>query len=196
MGIQSYLNNQSWTLANGFTTQDDNTFTTSIPRSFTKISLSQWATSLATFDRSSAVPTLSTGITLVPNIILGKPLGYSVRDAGDRLSVIYQSQNVVYRQVATLAEMTNTGIFVLWTGLRLEPATVNDTLKWWAYITDTSYRPLITFDSSGVIRALDSNLSWSVKSEGGRVLFTLTKDRIELGQIIVSGDMITTWGGE
>ena len=41
MGIQSYLNNQSWTLANGFTTQDDNTFTTSIPRSFTKISLSQ-----------------------------------------------------------------------------------------------------------------------------------------------------------
>lgn len=106
----------------------------------------------------------------------------------------YQGANVRYRQVATQEEITGSGVFVLGTGLRLEPATTSDTvLKGGVYITDASYRPLLTLDASGVIRTLDPNISWSVKTENGHIVFTLTRDRVALGTIILQGDMITTW---
>lgn len=41
MGIQSYQGGQTWTLANGFSSKEDGTFTTGITRTATKFSLSQ-----------------------------------------------------------------------------------------------------------------------------------------------------------
>lgn len=78
--------------------------------------------------------------------------------------------------------------------MRLEPATTNDAnLKGGVYITDSTYRPIVTLDNTGVIRTLDTNISWSVKLDNNRVTFTLTRDRQELGKIILAGDMITYW---
>lgn len=51
---------------------------------------------------------------------------------------------------------------------------------------------MITLDNRGVIRTLDTNVVWSVKLENNRVIFTLSRDRVELGKIILSGDVITT----
>jgi hypothetical protein len=90
--------------------------------------------------------------------------------------------------------VNTSGIFVLGSGLRLEPATTNDAnLKGGVYITDSTYRPIVTLDNTGVIRTLDTNISWSVKLDNNRVTFTLTRDRQELGKIILAGDMITYW---
>lgn len=77
MGIQSYLDNQSWTLADGFE-NTGNTFATNIVRGATKFSVQQGTESLVTFDRSSALPVMSAGVTMSPNIVIGKTLGYSL----------------------------------------------------------------------------------------------------------------------
>lgn len=198
MGIQSSLDGQSWTLANGFTSNPNNTFTTNISRSWAKLVVNLWPTALATFDRSSSTPVLSAGMSLVPNVILGKTLGYSLQEGTkERLRVTYQSQNLSYRQIAAQNEITGAGIFILWSGLRLEPATITDTmLKWGVYITDSSYQPIVTLDSSGIIRTLNTNVSWSVANENNRVVFTLARAWKELGKIILSGDVITTWSGQ
>lgn len=77
MGIQSYLDNQSWTLADGFQ-NTDNTFTTNIVRGATKFSVQQGPDPLVTFDRSSGLPVISAGVTMSPNMTVGKTLGYSL----------------------------------------------------------------------------------------------------------------------
>lgn len=126
-------------------------------------------------------------------ITLGQTFGYSLRQGGvERLQVRYAFPETVFRQVATLTEINKPGIFVMGSGLRLETATLRDPLKGGAYIVDTSFRPLVTLDSRGIIRTLDTNIAWSVKTENYRVIFTLSRDRIELGQIILSGEVVTT----
>lgn len=93
----------------------------------------------------------------------------------------YQGQNVSYKQVANYDEIKTAGIFVIGSNIRLEPATLTDVnLKGGVYITDSSYRPLITLDNSGIIKTLDPNISWSVKIENNRVVFVLLRDRQEL----------------
>lgn len=86
-----------------------------------------------------------------------------------------------YRQISSLSEISGSGIFVLGNSIRLEPATITDTsLVGGVYITDASYRPLVTLDSHGILRTLDNNLSWTVKVENGYTVFIFSRDRNEL----------------
>lgn len=192
LGIQSYIDNQSWTLARWFGSNGD-IFSTSVVRNTPKISLNFWADALATFDRNSGVPTLGNTFSLAPLINIGQAPGYSVRQWNtERLRVRYDFAEMNFRQIATLEEINKSGIYVLGSWLRLEPATLRDALKGWAYITDTAYRPVVTLDNRGILRTLDTNVSWSVKIENNYVIFTLSRDRVELGKIIFTGDVITT----
>lgn len=104
----------------------------------------------------------------------------------------YVFPETAFRQVVTSTEVNKPGIYIIGSGLRLEIATVRDSLKGGAYIVDTNYRPLVTLDSRGIVRTLDTNVVWSVKTENNRVIFTLSRERVELGQIIVNGEFVTT----
>lgn len=67
---------------------------------------------------------------MVPIITLGQTFSYSIRQgSSERLRVRYDFPETIYRQVATLEEVNKPGIFVIGNGLRLEPATLRDTLK-------------------------------------------------------------------
>lgn len=72
----------------------------------------------------------------------------------------------------------------------------DQTLPGGAYITDTNYRPLLALDKQGVIRYIDSTVQWSVALQGKNIVYTLTRDKNELGRLVIHGDMVTTWGGE
>ena len=79
--------------------------------------------------------------------------------------VSYQPQNVQFAQIAQVSDMTSTGIFVMGSGMHLEPSTLTDkNLPGGAYITDLNYRPILAFDHNGQIRYLDTNVIWSVSS--------------------------------
>ena len=67
LGIQTYIDNQSWTLSRGFSSNAD-TFSTTIDRSSPKISLNHADLPLVTYDRNSALPSLSAGVSLLPMI--------------------------------------------------------------------------------------------------------------------------------
>lgn len=144
------------------------------------------------------MPNVSDENSLTPNITVGESFSYSFKkNGGERLKVQYDFPVTTYRQVASFSEVIGSGIFVLGNGLRLEHATLTDTnLSGGIYITDTSYRPLVTLDSHGIIRTLDINISWTVNVENNHVVFTLSKERKELGKIIISGETISNWSGE
>lgn len=192
LGIQAYIDNQSWTLSRWFSTNADN-FSTSVDRTTPKISLNYTDLPLVTYDRNSALPTLATNVSIVPTVSLGQAFGYSLRLGGiDRLNMRYVFPETVFRQVVTSTEVNKPGIYIIGSGLRLETAAVRDSLKGGAYIVDTNYRPLVTLDSLGIVRTIDTNVAWSVKTENNRVIFTLSRERVELGQIIVNGEFVTT----
>lgn len=192
LGIQTYIDNQSWTLSRWFSSNAD-VFSTSVERVNPKISLATGESPLVTYDRNAAFPTLSAGVSLVPMISLGQTFGYSLWLAGvEQLQIRYVLPETVFRQVVTSAEMNKPGVYITGLGLRLETATLRDTLKGGAYIVDTNYIPLVTLDSRGIVRTLDTNITWSVKTENNRVIFTLSRDRVELWQIILNGSFVTT----
>jgi len=113
------------------------------------------------------------------------------------MQTTFRGENIKYSQISSTDDMNTSGIFALGNGIRLEPATLNDkTLPGGVYITDTAYRPLLVLDSRGTIRYLDTTIKWSVTMEGKNIVYTLTRDKAELGKIIIHGDMMTTWGGK
>ncbi len=131
-----------------------------------------------------------------PYIVLGKNFGVVVSDSqGKKLQMNYALEKVNFSQISALSEIVKSGVYIIGSALRLEPATLLDkSMSGGAYITDTAYRPLLAIDAQGVIRYLDSNIKWSVSSEGGNLIFTLkSNNNSELGKIVFRGDMITTW---
>ena len=69
LGIQSYIDEQSWSLANGFYNSQEN-FGTTITRNATKMSVQQGPSLLVTFDRNTATPVIPSNIIIVPSIVL------------------------------------------------------------------------------------------------------------------------------
>ncbi len=93
-----------------------------------------------------------------------------------KIRVSYDFSSIRFIQVNRLEDTQNGSINVLGSGLRLEPATIDDTgLAAGAYIVDTGFRPIIAFDSEGYIRYLDESVSWSVRSEQGKTIYTASR---------------------
>lgn len=42
------------------------------------------------------------------------------------MKIQYQAQNISFKQISTYDEINSSGIFVMGTGIRLEPATISD----------------------------------------------------------------------
>jgi hypothetical protein len=55
---------------------------------------------------------------------------------------------------------------------------------------------VVALDASGYVRYLDANVVWTVSVDGNKILLTLTRDRVELGKLIIQGEMVTTWKGK
>lgn len=51
---------------------------------------------------------------------------------------------------------------------------------------------MITLDSRGIIRTLDTNITWTLNIDNNRVSFILSRDRVELGRIVINGETITS----
>lgn len=55
------------------------------------MSVQQGTSPVVTFDRNTATPVLSTNIIVLPSVVLGKNLGYSLYDGkNERIRVAYQ----------------------------------------------------------------------------------------------------------
>lgn len=114
LGIQTYIDASTWPLASGFSSNANNAFSTSVVRTSAKISINQGPTRVATFDRSSSLPSIEADTSLRPIIQIGKPFAYSLTQSGaERLTVQYDFPVIQYRQVASLAEIQSNGMYVL-----------------------------------------------------------------------------------
>lgn len=100
--------------------------------------------------------------------------------------------------MTSLADIGNTsGLYLIGNGLHLEPATIADsTLKNGVYITDTQLRPILVLDAQGYVRYMDTNIVWTALIEGDKTIFIMSRDRAELGRLVIKGDMTTYWSGK
>lgn len=149
-----------------------------------------------TINRHDGSMTLSAGVALSPELNTGKPIGISLKDTqwNKKLLLSYQSDAWKFSQVSNKTDIHGSGVFFIWSGIRFEPPSINDVqLQRGAYLTDMDFRPIIIIDKTGTIRYLDTTITWKVTTEWKLVIYTLMRDGRELGQMIISGDMVTHW---
>jgi len=100
----------------------------------------------------------------VPDIKIGFPLAIkTLYNQKEIARVIYQAKSPIFQQVASATALQPNTFGIISSSLRLEPALSGDAaLKDGAYIVDNQYRPVIAFDSGGVVRYLNTDVKFSV----------------------------------
>jgi len=100
----------------------------------------------------------------VPDIKIGFPLTIkTLYDKKEIARVIYQAKSPIFQQIASVSTLQSNTLSLISSSLRLEPALAEDVaLKDGAYIVDNQYRPVIAFDSGGVVRYLNTDVKFSV----------------------------------
>lgn len=103
----------------------------------------------------------------MPDIRVGSPLAIkTLYNKKEIARVIYQIKSPTFQQVATIDLLQPHTLKLISSLLHLEPALLTDTaLKDGAYIVDSQYKPVIAFDSEGIIRYLSSDIKFSVQYE-------------------------------
>ncbi len=166
LAIQSYLDKKSWTISSGISVAD-NAFSTSFANSLPKWDVSYGANKVFSLNRDTGVLNFDNTLTLVPDIKVGYPLAFkTVYNQKEIARIVYQGSALSFQQVAATADIVKNTLSLVSSSLHLETSSAGDTaLKEGAYIVDSQYRPLIAFDSNGVIRYLDGNIRFSVGYE-------------------------------
>lgn len=192
--VQSFIDGKSWTLSTPVAVQDKK-FTTS----FLGIS-PEWSVLYAdqkafSIQRDTGSLATESGVTLVPEIKNWYPIVIKTLLNQKPVSqIVYQTQNLRFQQAASSDTLQKNTLGLMSTSLRLEPwSTRDEQLRGGAYIVDADYKPLLAFDTSWVVRYLDSDVSFSAQYEWGSLVLHLSRGRSEIGKLILKGDMLTVW---
>jgi hypothetical protein len=172
----------------------DKKFQSKVPED-AQIELSYDNSILGSFYRNEGFFIPSEKTTLISSVNIGQPLSYFVSDSKDKRALVqYVGSDIYFSQIADENNISRTGIYLVWAWLRLEPALLGDEIfQWWVYITDVQYRPVLALDSGWVVTFLDKNVQYNVSLKGGKTIFALSRNREDLGNIIIFGNMITQW---
>jgi hypothetical protein len=193
LGIQTYLDDKTWPLISTSLSKDKK-FQSKVPED-AQIELSYDNSILGSFYRNEGFFIPSEKTTLISSVNIGQPLSYFVSDSKDKRALVqYVGSDIYFSQIADENNISRTGIYLVWAWLRLEPALLGDEIfQWWVYITDVQYRPVLALDSGWVVTFLDKNVQYNVSLKGGKTIFALSRNREDLGNIIIFGNMITQW---
>jgi len=192
--IQSFINGKSWTVSAPLNIKDK-TFTTSFADISPEWSVSYENKKAFSLKRDMGALSSESGLTLVSDIRIWYPLALkTVLNQKEIARIVYQGNNLLFQQATSRDVFQKNTLWLISTSLRLEPALAWDTkLKWGAYIVDAQYRPLIAFDTSWVVRYLDPDIRLTPKYEWNSLVFMLSRGTSQLGQLVLSGDMLTVW---